>query len=911
MCDKGERNPQSTSSVQSSYRPRFSKDSPEHTDKMEDKDNSKENKPLSQNIPVILDPDDPLMKRFQDALKAHLTRVNDKLNQEILELEATFKLEEKNRETKGLTLYNAQQEIASQEAAIEKYEKTLFEIIKLREEREEELKKAKESHKETSEKLREEKTSEEKLLGEIESLASLEKQFAEWEQELANNLIICQRMSEKDAIIQRELIHEKQREDYILFKLMQEVWKVENEIKSLDEQLQLKEKEKMAAKQVISDANADLEAVQREHKNLFATWNSVIISIGQRDRVNQELNEERRKIRESFYTLQAQIEKLKKDTGKEMENNERLTLLQSRVEEDVQHLVKTISIEKDKLNNLESQLIRTTRLVEQSQAELAAGEVKYQQYVNEEKLIDKDLDKLASQKVMIEDEIIAKLEEKIINNKAARHLNKLLRDAKEGIREQELLVVQAENAYAKTTLETERLNTIIANTKIDLDEIAKDTLASEKEIDKMTAEIRKCEVIITKKQRTIALLNKKIEEALATTGGEEISPLDVKIMTLEKNIDEIEQKNQKSQNYWLRQEGYIVTLSQQRNMQLQEINLLNKQITIMEQKNLKLEHELEKEKKEEANMNRTINLFQQKLLQINNRLASQKELKNELEDKNCLIKNEYMKSLQDAEMDIIRLQNQLKDLENEKIMLKDQLNALQRESLSWEKKVNLACETIKRLKNERAAGGDVAVMKSEIHKMEIRLLHLKKVQEKLVQDMEFCVARRDVIVDGVMAKQKRNPKSQQYQKIIFRKRLDDQSLKIKKLTKELKQIENKVSVVEKQQKEMLEKLNEGQNTLREIEDVIPDIDKQIMEAELIKHQNLESLIRKQHKIKMLESVRDGRYKILFKSESALNEELQKQRIMNFELKAIMEQTKQDFPLLKDSIDTILLTLEMP
>jgi hypothetical protein len=34
----------------------------------------------------ILDPDDPLMKRFQDALKLHLVRIDNKLSNEIKEL---------------------------------------------------------------------------------------------------------------------------------------------------------------------------------------------------------------------------------------------------------------------------------------------------------------------------------------------------------------------------------------------------------------------------------------------------------------------------------------------------------------------------------------------------------------------------------------------------------------------------------------------------------------------------------------------------------------------------------------------------------------------------------------------------------------------------------------------------------
>lgn len=92
-------------------------------------------------------------------------------------------------------------------------------------------------------------------------------------------------------------------------------------------------------------------------------------------------------------------------------------------------------------------------------------------------------------------------------------------------------------------------------------------------------------------------------------------------------------------------------------------------------------------------------------------------------------------------------------------------------------------EASKAYKEERTSGGDIAAMKSEIHKMEMRLSYLRKAQEKLVQDMEFCISRRDTIIDEAMAKEKVNPKNQHNQRIVFRKRLDDQRAKIKHISK--------------------------------------------------------------------------------------------------------------------------------
>lgn len=157
---------------------------------------------------------------------------------------------------------------------------------------------------------------------------------------------------------------------------------------------------------------------------------------------------------------------------------------------------------------------------------------------------------------------------------------------------------------------------------------------------------------------------------------------------MEKNIEEIQQNNQKTQQYWVRQQGHMITLSQEGNLQLQELNLLNKEIMIMEQKNLKIEHALEILSKEESNLEKILNLLQQKLVQMNAQLVIQKGLKEELEDKNLITKNEGVLSLEDAELTLIKLQSDLKQLHEDKALLRSDLDTVQQESLSWEKKVH-------------------------------------------------------------------------------------------------------------------------------------------------------------------------------------------------------------------------------
>ena len=76
-----------------------------------------------------------------------------------------------------------------------------------------------------------------------------------------------------------------------------------------------------------------------------------------------------RKIRESLQNLQAQVEKLKKDSSKEMENNERLTSLQTRINEEIKLVKKLYESDKEKYLNLELNFVKISKLVEQSEKE--------------------------------------------------------------------------------------------------------------------------------------------------------------------------------------------------------------------------------------------------------------------------------------------------------------------------------------------------------------------------------------------------------------------------------------------------------------------------------------------------------------------------------------------------------------
>ncbi|CAD6201324.1 GSCOCG00000125001-RA-CDS [Cotesia congregata] len=873
------------------------------------KDNWNEDKPTESL--KVLDPEDPLMKRFQEALKTHLVKINKNLTEEINELKVTCKETNKKREEKGLEMYEAQREISRQQTAVEKYRKLLEDIKQSREEKECHLIELKEIRNRVRNETEEENRRAEEMLREIESTSSLYKRFSEYEQEISDRMAVAERMSQKDATVEREMIRQKQEADYILWKLSEEIWRLEKEIDDLRRQIEIKNEEKLVVTQTVADADADLGGLQRERKDLMDAWNSVISSIVQRDKVFDELSHERLTMRESFKTLLTRIEKVKKDTQKEMENNEKLTEIKSRLEEEVRCIDAGYGAQNDQAEAMQYRIDKLNNQIDYYDTQVGALSYEFQGLKNEEKSLDQELDKLAHQKKTLENDVSTKLEDKVIQDKAVRSLTKVLRDTRETANQLELSMIQTENQYGKNLLNLERLTSDVSSRKEDLEELAHSNSVREKELADLQGQVEKYNSLIERKQKQIVELNKKIDEINSKEGGGiDMAPQDIKIASLEKSIEEFDAKNQESQQQWLRQESLLVRLTQEQDVQLDEINRLSKQIMIMEQKNLKLERLLENEKKTEKNIDRRMNELHQRLIKTNAILAEQKELKDQLQDKNFITKDEFTKKLQDEETELIKLENNIRDLAEEKSLLEDKLRAAHSEYLSWEKKVKVAAETSRVIKEEQNPGGEVAVMKSEIHKMEMRLLHLKKAQEKMIKDMEHCVVRREMIMDAALAKEQKNLRGSHNKQVMFEKRMEGRRMKIKQISKENKSLENQILELQAEKNILEIETDENKKLLKDYEDEIYEIDKQIAEAELMKHHKLECLVRKQRKIGLLQKVREGKYKMFHKSEAILNDELERQRILNGDLIEIMEQTSRDFPHLKDDIKKILLTLQL-
>ncbi|XP_068084309.1 coiled-coil domain-containing protein 40 [Anabrus simplex] len=859
----------------------------------------------------VLEPDHPLMKHFQASLKVHLERQNSRLAEELLELGVTMKAKRAEREELGVSLYDLQQQICKQLNTMEMCLQETSTTAAKRQKVEAELEESRKELKVELDKFNRAQKKELELRSELESLVMLENQFKCWEREMGSDLVVSQRVSEKVEIDKKQLMENKQKQDIVLYKLTSEVSNLEAKLTMLESQIEVKEKEQRALSQSVAESGADLQVLDLEQRRLVQAWNAVVISMQHRDTVFAEVDKEHRFLDEELSNLHNEIGSYRAASREQIEKNEKLTEIVRKLRLTLRCLRnKFRSSELERLS-LEEKLSEKYGMLQQTESSLEQVLLEKDKLQRTLTTLEREVQELTLLKVNLEDRALDKLQSRITQDKASKYMNRLVQELRDRNREQDLFLVSAENHYSQVTLDIEKQKAVLYRNQTVLDDTEKEVVAREKAIEKVTLELNRSKFVVCKKQGIVDNLTKKLEAIIDKAGGEELSPLEIKVNSLQKSIHELDERCEKLQQLWLRQQGQIVLLARRHDQLLQEKNILLKQVLILQQKNLKLEYSIQRHGKEAQEVSRSIDKLNHKLTAVNIKLNEKRGYKESLDKMNFLTQTEYVNTLKGEEMASLTLQADISDLQQEKQQLLQTLREGQGESLVWEKKLQMAVETKQTLERERSKEGEIGAMKSEIHRMQVRFSQLCRAQDKLIQDLEHCVWRRDAIVDGAEAREKKSVRGAHNTRVRLLKKMEDLRIKIKQVNNESKMTDVLIGEQEKKQTELMEQITVKQTQLKQLEDTAQEIEKQLEEGQLQKQQNLELLVRRQRKVRMYGEVKAGRHKLLYRNDQALDGEFQRQKAINADLISVIESLLSDFPSLRFTLTRTLNTLRSP
>ncbi|XP_049538518.1 coiled-coil domain-containing protein 40 [Anopheles darlingi] len=856
----------------------------------------------------VLETDHPLLERFQSALKAHLLKVKHELEEEVAELNHRLEQNEKESEEVGAELYDLQEEIDNQKELLEIYGKEILELSTQRQEEEKQAAKYRKEYEEQMATLKDFKKIHREHQMELENLTVLESEFAKWAQEIKDEIAVAKRVASKDAKDNLIAAEEKRQVDLLVFNLSTEVKRKEKELEAIDEQIKEQDEQRETIGRSLADANSDLEALQHEHKRLFQAWGEVIVAIQQRDRVLAKTKEDLDAIYEEHKVIKSKTEITKKSAAKEMEQNEKLAGFKNRIQGDIYSLEKQVRKEQEDEDKLKRDLDHYASILEQTEADILKAQQEGLLIENHLKSLRQTLEKQSRKKYELEEQILELLQDQLTTDKAGESQGKVLRETQEKRRGLEVSMSDTENQLSVVLLDLEKWRTIVEGSKDVLNRVKGEHDKMDASANKYNEEIKLVKESIAAKLRKMDALNRELEQLINKAGGQEMNPDELKLLDVQQDIVEIEATLKETRASWLKLQSSVVTLTEKRSQQLNDINYSRKKLLLAEQKAIKIEAQLEEVMNENREIVRSLSALNTRLDNASLELFKTRKV-HEKEEQECEVAHhQATERLREAEMAVLGLEQELKELGKEIEDCKQEVLEKHREALSWETKCKMSAEAKKFKDEEATQNSEIGIMKAEIHRMQVRFGQLKRMQERLVHDLENTVQHRENIYESVNAREKVFGGKFKTRSTMQHK-INELKNKLKVVFSEISQAEKSLIEIDTAQKLLQAEIENKKHQIEEEKLQTNLIAAEIEQATLLKQDNLDYIVRHQYRARRYRALANAQQLPKFRNEILIQADLQRQREVNENIVAVVETLQQDFPAHTFQLNKILQTLK--
>nr|XP_040236568.2 coiled-coil domain-containing protein 40 [Anopheles coluzzii] len=856
----------------------------------------------------VLETDHPLLERFQSALKSHLLKVKNQLEEEVADLNHRLVQNEKESEEVGAELYDLQEEIDNQKELLEIYGKEILELAAQRQQEERLAAQYRKEFEEQQLSLKEFRKMHKEHLMELENLTVLESEFAKWAQEIKDEIAVAKRVASKDAKDALAAAEEKRQVDLLLLNLSNEVKRKEHELEEIEEQIREQDGQRETISRSLADANTDLEALQHEHKCLAQAWGEVIVAIQQRDRVLVKTKEELEAIYEEHKVIKSKTEITKKAAAKEMEQNEKLAGFKNRIQGDINSLEKQVRKEQEDEDKLKRDLDHYALILEQTEADILKAQQEGLQLENHLKSLRQTLEKQNRKKFELEEQILELLQDQLTTDKAGEAQGKLLRDTQEKRRELEISMSDTENQLSVVLLELEKWRSLVENSKDVLRKAKLEHDELDADANKYNEEIKLEKERIAAKLRKMDALNRELEQLISKAGGQEMNPDELKLLDVQQDIVEIEAQLKEANASWVKLQSNVVALSEKRSLQLNEINYSRKKLLLAEQKAIKIEALLAEVMNENREIVRSLSALNTRLDAASLELFKTRKVHEKGEQECEVAHHQATERLRDAEMAVLNLEQELKDLGKEIEDCKQEVLEKHREALSWETKCKMSSEAKKFKDEETTQNSEIGIMKAEIHRMQVRYGQLKRMQEKLVHDLENTVHHRENIFESVNAREKVFGGKFKTRSTMQHK-INELKNKLKVVFSEISQAEKSLLEIDTAQKLLQAEIENKKHQIEEEKLQTNLIRAETEQASLLKQENLDYIVRHQYRARRYRALANAQQLPKFRNEILIQADLQRQREVNENIAAVVETLQQDFPVQKYNLNKILQLLK--
>nr|XP_061791914.1 coiled-coil domain-containing protein 40-like [Nerophis lumbriciformis] len=767
---------------------------------------------------IVLDAEHPLVAKKQAALKHQLIKELERLKLDLREEVGLEKAEASQTEEIYVQLYREQERLKRLQIRQDDQQQTKVLAEGKHRQIQDKLEAVKICHSNTTGQCDKTKANVSNLQTELDRLRSHLHFTQEVGEDLHFNVKAMKNFTRKTAAKKSQVEDQKLKQDLYVERLTKSLERLTQQKDMYEVQTKGQVATTEATKEVLSEAEMQMATLVMSQKQLLQQWNRSLVDLRRRDEDFRAIQEANRLTEHQVIVLDKQIESFKKSISQLQEESETVTMLHNFAQMDCDISKKMISQKQTLHENVQAQYSTYLRALGQTEQMLAELTKEYNtcqiEVTDQRRKLEKNKDK----HLELEKCVMTQMLQKLIDNKAAQYYQRLINEKVSLKKEKVYQLWILESEVMAATLESKVISEKLGNLARSQKELDDEITKYNKVIASNQAESSSIDALITQKETAIANYNKKKDFIAARTGHEDLGPLQIKIKAIKTETEELSEKIKNDQQLWLKNQGTLVGLALEIQANNKDYNKLQAKYTVICQKKIHLERQLEVMHREENDVEKNRKMLQRDLLKLNTLLSKNAQLQHALEQENAFIEADFIHKLKEAERESIEMEVKLEKTQGEKEKLLNSLLESERQIMLWEKKTHLMKETLSVVGEGHS---DIQIMKDDIHRRERQLNQLMKQQEQLVKDSVAAVEKRGNIIERHNARARSN---------------------IKHITKG-----------------ELNLMNDGlRRKLKETQKMVKEWDQEI--KELQESQDQAHLLEFQRKAKKLQEVTDGKYR---------------------------------------------------
>nr|XP_020451651.1 coiled-coil domain-containing protein 40 isoform X1 [Monopterus albus] len=840
---------------------------------------------------VVLDPEHPLIRRQQATLSNQLSKQLERINLALKEKMAMEKGDTSHTQEKGVEMFRIQEQLARLYNKLEDRNQTKTQAEAKHWQAQVQVEAVKSQYSSGTSQDTKAKASVSQLQAEIDSLM-LNLVFMQGvSEDLRSNVKTMKNARHKAGVKKTQAEEQKLKQDLYIDRLTKNTERLTQQIAMYEAQASAQAEETQAAKEALFEAKMEMESLMLAQKQLLQQWNSSLLGLRRQDEAFSAMQEALREVKHQVILLDREVEGYKKSTTEEQEQNETLTMQLNWSEMDFATSKKLITQKQSQLEALQahySTCLRTLRETERTLARLTKETTTLQAEVNDQR---KQREKENAVRLELEDKIMTYMQQKLTRNKAAEHSQRLISKIGKLKNEKISQLRQWENEVVAVGLQSSEIGQHLDSLALPQEALDVKITEYDKLLTSKQATISSFVTLIGQKQAIIVSYNRKISQIAASTGPEDLSPLQIKIEALIAQDEELAANIQCDQQLWMKSQGTLVGLTQDIEANSKKMLKLETEYTGMQQKKIRLESQIKAEHGEQAELEKNETMLRGDLLKLNTLLSENRQLSQTLEQQSTLMETEFLHRHKVAEWEYIDMTMTLEKTQEETERLLNSLVEAERQIMLWEKKIQLLKETRSAVDSD-VGQGEIQMMKAEMHRMEVGFNQLMKQQEQLLRESEATVARRETIV--LRREAMVHTSHKQTTKGELSRFIQGLQRKIQDTHKHVTECEQVIREIQESQVNLNNRLKQKKQQLIELHGTSYALDPEFGNLHDTKDRNIAHLVALQGQNKKLQGVHEGSYQTSSTSES-VEAALQSQMERVHAAIAILHHVCEEFP----------------